>query len=69
MSNKRIEMVNIKHLLRLKLAGQSQRAISRNLAMDRKTVARYVAFFDKRVESYEELLEMSDAELWAILSN
>ena len=59
-------MVNIKHLLRLKLAGQSKRSISRNLALDRKTVDRYVTFFDKREESYEELLQMSDAELWAL---
>ena len=59
-------MINIKHLLRLKLAGQSKRAISRNLGLDRKTITRYLNFFDSRQESYEELLKMSDSDLNAL---
>ena len=46
MANKRIEMVNVRHLLRLKLEGHSNRSISSQLALDRKTVTRYVQFFD-----------------------
>jgi len=66
MSNKRIEMVNIKHLLRLKLEGHSNRSIGKQLAVNRKTIDKYVQFFNQRQESYEELLGMGEAELFAL---
>lgn len=61
-------MVNVKHLLRLKLEGHSNRSISRQLALDRKTVTRYVQFFEAQSHSYEELLSWSDANLDALFA-
>jgi transposase len=63
MANKRIEMIDLKHLLRLKRKGYSNRRIGEVLDMDRNTVNDYVKFFDSLDKSYEELYGMSEEEL------
>ena len=59
-------MVDIKHLLRLKLQGQSNRSIGRQLGINRKTIDKYIEFFHTQAQSYEELLGWSNAELNAL---
>ena len=66
MANKRIEMINVKHLLRLKLQGYSNRSIGVQLGISRNTVNEYVQFFNQQEMSYEALLGLSEAELYAL---
>ncbi len=68
MSNNRIDMVNIKHILRLLLAGEKKRSIARTLGIGRRTVNRYVACFEKTGQRYEALNELSSEALLALLS-
>ena len=66
MANKRIEMINVKHLVRLKLKGYSNRRIGEQLGISRNTVNEYVQFFNQQELSYEALLSLSEAELYAL---
>ena len=63
MANKRIEMLDLKHLIRLKLKGHSNRSIGELLDIDRNTVNEYVRFFNGLDQRYEQLNELSTAEL------
>jgi len=63
MANKRIEMLDLKHLIRLKMRGASNRSIGDLLGIDRNTVNRYVRFIDSLDQSYEQLYEQSSSEL------
>ena len=69
MANKRIEMVDIKHILRLKLQGHSNRSISRHLGINRKTINKYIQFFKRDGRSYESFLKISNADLNALFPN
>lgn len=66
MANKRIEMINVKHLLRLKLKGCSNRSIGEQLGISRNTINEYVQFFNQQKLSYEALLGLPDGELYAL---
>lgn len=67
MANKRIEMINLRHLLRLKLQGLSNRKIALSLGISRPTIDNYVKIFKSSGHSYEALSSMSDSELRAVL--
>lgn len=63
MANKRIEMLDLKHLIRLKLKGHSNRNIGELLDIDRNTVNEYVRFFNGLDQSYEQLNELAAVDL------
>lgn len=63
MANKRIEMINIRHLIRLKAKGYSNRRIAKTLDISRPTVNDYVQIFNACGKSYTELSGLSDDEL------
>ena len=67
MSNKRIEMTDIKHLLRLKKQGRSNRAIAGLLNVHRNTINTYIQVFTDSGHSLDALLALSDAELLRLL--
>lgn len=59
-------MLNVKHLLRLKLKAKSNREVAGALGLDRNTVNRYVQFFDGLDKTYEELFELPEEALLAL---
>ena len=66
MSNTRIAMLNLQHLIRLKRDGSSNRQIALYLGIHRNSVNTYVHFFDRCGQSYETLLTFSEASLHAL---
>lgn len=67
MANRRIEMLDIKHLLRLKRQGRSNREIGGLLGMHRNTVNTYVQQLKTLDKSEEELLALENSALHALL--
>jgi len=67
MANQRIEMTNIRHILRLLLKGTKKRAISRMLGVGRNTIERYIKDFTQTGKSLEELYNLKPSELNALL--
>lgn len=67
MANNPIEMINIRHLLRLKAAGKSNRYIVDAIGKSRPTINKYVGIFKSSGKSYKALLELSDKELKTLL--
>lgn len=63
MANKRIDMLNIKQLLRLYTQGVSKIKISTQLGISRNTAKKYIGIFHEHRLTYEELLELSDDDL------
>lgn len=63
MSNKRIAMTDIKHLLRLKKQGRSNRAIAGLLHVHRNTVNTYIQVFTDSGQSLDALLALPEAAL------
>ena len=55
MANKRISMIDLKQLLRLKIAGQSNRMIAEILNHSRNTINEYIRLFKTCPHSLEEL--------------
>ncbi len=66
MANNRIEMINLRHLIRLKIKKRSNRSIAEDLGIARNTVNEYVQFFDHMEESYEQLYQWSELDLYAL---
>jgi transposase len=66
MANKRIEMINLRHLLRLKAKGLSNRNIAKTLQISRPTVDGYVHIFKSSGKRFPELYELTDVELAAL---
>lgn len=66
MANKRIEMINVRHLIRLKAKGYSNRKIARTLDVSRPTVNGYVRLFKASGKGFGELSELGDTELAAL---
>lgn len=66
MANKRINMLEIKQIIQLKLKGVSNREISRRLFVNRKTVDEYVRHFKGLEASYEELSGYTESQLQEI---
>lgn len=56
-------MLNIKHLLRLKCKGHSNRELAELLGINRNTVNRYMRLFKSSGKSYEELCDLDAASL------
>jgi transposase len=63
MANKRLEMIQIKQIIRLHCDGGSYKNISETLRISRKTVTKYILLFRSTGLSYEELRIKSDEEL------
>ena len=66
MANKRIEMLNLKHLIRLKIEGKSNRKIAGYLGICRNTINQYVQFLDGLEQDYYALYALSEADLFAL---
>ncbi|MEE6130405.1 IS21 family transposase [Chryseobacterium arthrosphaerae] len=63
MANKRIDMLNIKQLLRLYTQGVSKLQISKQLGISRNTAKKYISLFHEHQLTYDELIELSDEDL------
>lgn len=63
MANKKIDMLNIKQLLRLYTQGVSKLQLSKQLGISRNTAKKYIGLFHEHQLTYEELLELSDEDL------
>ena len=68
MANKIIKMSVLRQIITLKNNGLSNRAISRQLGLSRKTTNKYIGFVQQNDLSSESLLELSDAELSTLVS-
>lgn len=66
MGAKRIELMDIRQIIRLKLAGQSHRKISGLTGLHRNSVNSYVTQLSACGRPLEELLSLSDAELGSL---
>ncbi|OPC04835.1 hypothetical protein BAS09_03880 [Elizabethkingia ursingii] len=58
MANKRIDILNIKQLLRLYTQG-----ISKQLGISHNTAKKYISLFHEHQLTYDELIELSDEDL------
>ena len=63
MAAKRIEIMDIRQLLLLKIKGESNRSCSKILSIHRNTIDPYVRLLNASELRYTELLEFSDADL------
>lgn len=63
MANTRIDMRQIRQILRLYTTGISKLKISHQLGLSRNTVKKYIALFENNRLTYEELSELSDQDL------
>lgn len=63
MANKRIDMLQIKQLLRLHTQGVSKLQISKQLGLSRNTVKKYIGLFHEHHFTYAELCELSTEEI------
>lgn len=68
MSNKRLEIMDLKQLLQLKAAGQSNRSIGEILGRSRNTINEYVQLFAQCPQSIEELSQLSLSDLYKLVS-
>lgn len=63
MAGQRLEMMDLRQLIQLKLQGSSNRKTAEALKVSRNTVNSYVACFKAYSFTFEELLELSDKDL------
>lgn len=63
MANKRIEIMDIRQIIQLKLQGFSNRKAAQILGIHRNTINEYVGLLKGSNSSYTELLKLSDKEL------
>ncbi len=63
MAGQRIDIMDLKQLVRLKKEGHSNRRTAELLRVSRNTVNEYVRIFSAHNLSFEELTELSDKEL------
>ncbi len=63
MANKRIDMLNIKQLLRLYTQGVSKVKISKQLGLSRNTVKKYIGLFHEHHFTLDELNELSQEDI------
>lgn len=63
MAGNRIEIMDLKNLIRLKLNGLSNRRTATELGVSRNTVNNYVAFFEDQKLDYKELMALSEKDL------
>lgn len=72
MAAKRIEIMDLRQLLQLKIRGESNRSCSKILSIHRNTIDSYIRLLNACELSYTELLDFSDVdllELFPISSN
>ncbi len=67
MANKIIRMSVLRNIISLKKKGLSNRSISGQLGLSRKTTNKYINTVEQTGFSYQHLLELSDAELAALV--
>jgi transposase len=63
MAAKRIDIMDVRQLIQLKIRGESNRSCSSNLAIHRNTVNYYVRQLKATGSGYPDLLQLSDDEL------
>lgn len=63
MAAKKIDIMDIRQLIQLKIRGESNRSCSSNLAIHRNTVNYYVRQLQATGSEYRDLLQLSDLEL------
>jgi transposase len=63
MSNKKLEIMETRRILRLHNSGKSKRFISTLLGISRNTVTKYLDFFSVSGLSYDEIMRLSDKQL------
>jgi hypothetical protein len=63
MANKKLEIMEIRRILRLHHSGRSKRFIAEYLGLSRNTVNKYLDLFALSGYTYEELLKRSDQQL------
>jgi transposase len=63
MAGQRIDIMDIRLLIQLKIKGWSNRKIAQYMDVSRNTVNSYIQVFSHRAEDLAELLELSDAQL------
>lgn len=68
MSNWRVEMIQLRELIRLRTAGVSQRETAKAIGISRDRVHYYYDLFLSLGSSYEEVKELSDEELLDLFS-
>jgi len=69
MANHRTDMITLKQILRLHLAGKSQRSIERELQIARPTVKKYLGSFAQSSFSLPELLSLPEEDLQELFGN
>ncbi len=69
MANKRIEIMDLKHMLQLKVAGKSNRVIGELLGRSRNTVNDYIKLFKQLDQSLEELSLLPLSELHKLVAS
>ena len=63
MSNKKLEIMETRRILRLHNSGKSKRFISTLLGISRNTVTKYLDYFSVCGLSYDEIMRLSDKQL------
>ncbi|QBK75206.1 IS21 family transposase [Myroides odoratimimus] len=63
MANKKIDMLQLKQLLRLYTQGVSKLQISSQLGLSRNTVKKYIPLFTTSKFTYEEIKELNDTDI------
>jgi biotin operon repressor len=66
MAGQRIDIMDLRQLIHLKIKGWSNRKIASHLGVSRNTVNTYIKVFDQRGEDLLVLLEYSDSDLMAL---
>lgn len=63
MSNKKLEIMETRRILRLHESGKSKRFIAEYLGISRNTVTKYIDFYNVCGKSYEEIIELTDKQI------
>lgn len=63
MAGERIDIMDLRQLIQLKIKGWSSRKVAMHLSVSRNTVITYIKVFEQRSEDLGDLLRLSDAEL------
>ena len=69
MSNKRIDMRQIRQIYRLYAQGVSKVQISKRLQLSRNTVKKYIDLFQRKRLTYADIEAMDDSDLGSFLSS
>ena len=67
MANKTKSMLQVRRILQLLSDGQSKREVSRQIGASRNTIDSYEARFNLSGKSYDELRQLTDTDLAAVV--